>query len=226
MNHGHSNAFWTYSKPAPGTGLRTSWYRETGKRVLDIILVLALAPVGLAIIAIVGAVVRVSGSKPFYSHERVGLGGRTFMCLKIQTMVPDADERLQAMLESDPNAAAEWKERQKVTNDPRVTRIGRFLRASAIDELPQLLNVLRGDMSLVGPRPVTPGEFERLGPAQNDYVTVRPGITGLWQVSGRGIVDTNERIALERSYIRKVTFFGDIGILMRTGVAIMARPGE
>jgi exopolysaccharide production protein ExoY len=129
----------------------------------------------------------------FFGHKRVGLGGRSFHCLKFRTMCTDADAVLQRVLASDPAAAAEWEATRKLRNDPRISRVGRVLREYSVDELPQLINVIRGEMSLVGPRPVVTSELTRYGNAAVHYLSARPGITGLWQVSGRS--DTTYRRA-------------------------------
>jgi lipopolysaccharide/colanic/teichoic acid biosynthesis glycosyltransferase len=141
-------------------------------------------------------------------------------------MVPDAEARLDEVLRRDPTAAAQWAQYQKLDNDPRVTRLGHLLRRTSLDELPQLWNVLRGDMSLVGPRPVTRAELERYGSAASDYVSVRPGLTGLWQVEGRNALTYEERVAMDRRYARKLTFRQDLRILAKTVAVVLARTGS
>ena len=136
-----------------------------------------------------------------FSHERVGLGGTTFFCLKFRSMYEDSDTRLETLLAGDSSARQEWSEHYKLKEDPRITPLGHFLRESSIDELPQLVNVLRGDMSLVGPRPVIVEELEKYGHAKEAYLSVRPGLTGLWQVSGRNDLDYETRVALDTEYV-------------------------
>ncbi len=201
-------------------------YHLFGKRVLDLSLVLLGLPVLIPVAAALVLGLLMSGSKPFFAHNRVGLDGRTFRCWKFRTMVPDAEAQLQKVLENDPVAANEWQIRQKISNDPRVTRLGRILRATGLDELPQIWNVVRGDMSLVGPRPVTATEVSLMGPLGHAYQNVRPGITGHWQVHGRGLVTTQERIHMEIDYMRTLSIARDLKLIFLTFGAIIARPGE
>ncbi|HEY2660046.1 MAG TPA: sugar transferase [Caulobacteraceae bacterium] len=165
------------------------------------------------------------GGPALFGHTRIGRGGRTFKCLKFRSMVVDAEARLQAVLKSDSEARAEWERDHKLRRDPRVTVLGEFLRRSSIDELPQLLNVLRGDMSLVGPRPITQGEAVRYRRYFKIYCQVRPGITGLWQVSGRNEVSYRRRVALDVTYAKVRNMRLYFGILFATGPAVLARRG-
>ncbi|MCZ8142665.1 MAG: sugar transferase [Acetobacteraceae bacterium] len=196
------------------------------KRALDIIgaglwLVL-LSPFFL----IVALMVRADGGPAFFAHQRVGRGGKLFGCLKFRSMVIDSQARLEALLASDPAARAEWEATRKLKNDPRITRIGRFLRSTSLDELPQLINVLRGEMSLVGPRPVQVAEIDRYyGASAAHYMAVRPGITGLWQVSGRSETSYESRVALDVSYVSRPSMLTDLSILLRTPVAVLSRRG-
>ncbi len=189
----------------------------TSKRVIDIILavsgIILLAP--LLIICFV-ATVATSPGPALFRHRRVGFKGKYFDCLKFRTMVPDARGRLGRLLESDPLAAAEWTANRKLRCDPRVTAIGAILRRSSLDELPQLFNVLKGDMSIVGPRPVTEEELVRYSGAISAYIACRPGITGLWQVSGRSATTYNKRIACDTFYARKWSLALDAKILIVT----------
>jgi exopolysaccharide production protein ExoY len=172
------------------------------KRGIDLVgagtLLLLVLPLMLGITLIV----RLDGGPALFRHNRIGRGGRVFPCLKFRSMVMDADQRLARLLAEDPAAAAEWVTRRKLPNDPRITRIGRFLRATSLDELPQLINVLRGEMSLVGPRPVVREELElHYSPAASAaYVSTRPGVTGLWQISGRSNTTYQERVTLDTLY--------------------------
>ncbi len=196
------------------------------KRALDVIgaglLLLALLPVFL----VLAALVRLDGGPAFYAHERVGRGGRLFGCLKFRSMGVDADRRLQELLAADPAARVEWEMTRKLRRDPRVTWVGRFLRASSLDELPQLINVLRGEMSLVGPRPVQAAELTAYyGAATQHYLSVRPGLTGPWQVSGRSDTSYAQRVALDVAYATRATIWDDIRILLQTPAAVLLRRG-
>jgi exopolysaccharide production protein ExoY len=192
------------------------------KRALDVIgavgLLVVLAPVILA----AASAVALSGPGPIvYRHRRVGRHGAPFACLKFRTMHSDAGFGFAAYLEAQPEAAQEWATRQKLKSDPRVTTIGQFLRRWSIDELPQLVNVLAGDMSLIGPRPITRSELDRYGADRKYYLLVRPGMTGLWQVSGRSRLRFEERVALDRRYLEGFTLRGDVAVLLRTGRALL-----
>ncbi len=210
---------------AAGQGLADA-LRPVAKRALDVLgagaLLLVAAPAFLAL----ALLVRMDGGRVFYAHERVGRGGRLFGCLKFRSMVVDADKRLAALLDCDPAARAEWQATRKLKNDPRVTWVGRFLRASSLDELPQLINVLKGEMSLVGPRPVQASELAAYyGAAAQHYLSVRPGITGPWQISGRSDTSYAQRVALDVAYATRPSFWGDVRILLRTPMAVLARRG-
>ena len=202
-------------------------YAAWGKRAFDIVLAIAIAPfVGLTVALLAAAVTLSDGGRPFFGHVRVGRDGRLFRCWKLRTMVPDAEARLQDHLDSDPAAAAEWAVYRKLTDDPRITPLGEFLRRTSLDELPQLWNVLRGDMSFVGPRPVTPDELEMYGAARTAYWAVRPGITGLWQVSGRNEVTYDERVRLDGAYLRRIGLVTDLAIMLRTALVIVRPTGR
>jgi exopolysaccharide production protein ExoY len=167
----------------------------------------------------------VDGGPVVFSHRRVGLGGREFGCLKFRTMCRDADARLAELLATDPEARAEWEASRKLRRDPRLHVLGDFLRKTSLDELPQLLNVIRGDMSIVGPRPVVRDEGAYYGRHFDVYMAVRPGITGLWQVSGRSDTTYDERVALDVEYVRTRSFFGDLAIVARTVGVLLSREG-
>ncbi len=184
-------------------------------------LVVLLAPL-LLVLAIM---VRADGGPAFYRHRRIGAGGRIFACLKFRTMVVDADGVLRRLLASDATAAAEWDATQKLRNDPRITRIGRFLRASSLDELPQLFNVLRGEMSLVGPRPIVRAELARYGSNIEHYYAAKPGLTGLWQVSGRSNMSYERRVQLDVWYVRNWSLWHDFAILFKTIPAVFLQRG-
>jgi len=189
-------------------------YARSGKRVLDIGLVLLggifLAPVMI----IIALIIKLQGGPVFYSQSRIGLDGKEFRFWKFRTMVCDADARLEAHLKTCPQAAREWQISQKLREDPRVTTFGKLLRKSSLDELPQLWNVLRGDMSLVGPRPMMPDQKD-LYPG-NDYDRFRPGITGLWQISERNNVSFADRARYDTAYAREVGLMTDLQILFKT----------
>lgn len=195
------------------------------KRIVDILIsgtgLLFLAP-ALAVIAI--ALLLVDGRPIIYRHTRIGRDGRPFNCLKFRTMRKDADRQLADLLARDEARRLEWVSTQKLTNDPRVHWLGKYLRMSSADELPQLLNVQRGDMSLVGPRPVVAAELERYGPDLYCYLGLRPGITGLWQVSRRADTTYEERIQFDLDYFHSRSLRTDISILVKTvGVVLLAR---
>jgi exopolysaccharide production protein ExoY len=212
---------------AANKGADGSLYQDFGKRFLDFIAAAtALIAFALVILGFALAIWFEDGEWPLYSQKRVGRNGRTFGCLKLRTMVADADARLAALLRDDPAAAAEWQATQKLKNDPRITRLGRFLRRTSLDELPQLWNVIRGDMSLVGPRPVVPDELERYGQAASVYLRLRPGATGAWQASGRNEISYDQRVSIDVSYAKHISLLGDIKIMFLTVFALARRTGH
>ena len=205
---------------------RLAALRPALKRSLDIAGACGLLATLFPLLLVVSALVKADGGPVLFAHERVGRGGRRFGCLKFRSMVVDSAARLEALLAADSSARAEWEATRKLKSDPRVTRIGRFLRATSLDELPQLINVLRGEMSLVGPRPVPAAELaEHYGAAAALYASVRPGITGLWQVSGRSDTSYPARVALDLRYAADPTLFGDLRILLKTPAAVLLRRG-
>ena len=161
-----------------------------------------------------------------FAHRRIGKNGKYFHCLKFRTMVRDAEKKLQAVLDSCPEKRASWLRDQKLKDDPRITRLGRFLRVSSLDELPQLWNVLMGDMSLVGPRPITDAEVPRYGRYFADYAKVKPGITGLWQISGRNDVSYRRRVAMDVAYARSLSVGLFLRILAFTIPAVISARGS
>jgi len=164
--------------------------------------------------------------QPFYRHRRIGFHGRPIRVLKFRSMAIDSEARLQRLLAENPAARAEWEEGHKLKVDPRITGIGRFLRKSSLDELPQLWNILIGEMSLVGPRPIVTDEVSRYASAFPTYCRARPGLTGLWQISGRNDVSYRERVSLDVRYVKTQSFFGDIGVIVRTLPAVLLRRGS
>ena len=201
-------------------------YRAVGKRLLDIVLVLATAPVTLPVILLLALFVMRDGGKPFFGHLRVGRDGRMFRCWKIRSMVPDAEVRLREHLAQNPAARLEWDTTFKLTHDPRITRLGNFLRKSSLDELPQLWNILKGEMSIVGPRPVTKDELKFYGERVSYYVKMRPGLTGPWQVSGRNDLAYHERVALDVDYARHCNVVMDVKVILATVKAVLKRTGR
>lgn len=198
-----------------------------GKRFFDILVASIGAVAFSPLFVIVALLLKLTEPGPVvFRHVRVGHDGRRFQCLKFRSMVVDSDQVLRSLLESDPDARRQWERTQKLTKDPRITPLGKFLRQSSLDELPQLFNVIRGDMSLVGPRPVVPSELKRYGDKLGLYLRARPGITGIWQVSGRSDRGYEERIEMDARYVRYWRFSTDLVILMRTFVAVLARRGS
>ncbi len=188
------------------------------KRALDILLTVLGGVVLLPLLALLGLLVYLDsrGGKVFYKDKRMGRDNRLFSCVKFRTMVPDAEDRLQRLLDEDPVAREEYELYHKLRDDPRITRVGNFLRKTSLDELPQLWNVLRGDMSLVGPRPYLPRESEDIGGTQNEILRVPPGITGPWQVSGRSSTSFGDRVRMDAYYVRDWSVWLDILLLART----------
>lgn len=178
-----------------------------------LLLLLLLAPL-MAVIALL--VWRRDGAPVLFGHYRIGQHGRPFRCLKFRSMYLDSEAMLRELLERDPAARAEWERDHKLNDDPRITPIGHFLRRTSLDELPQLFNVLRGEMSLVGPRPITLAELPRYGQVRWHYLSVRPGMTGLWQVSGRNDTTYDERVELDREFVEQHSLRLRLSILLRT----------
>jgi Undecaprenyl-phosphate galactose phosphotransferase WbaP len=175
---------------------------------------------------VVALLVRLSSRGPvLFRQRRIGRGRRLFDCLKFRTMYQDSEQRLTDMLAGDEQVRVEWLKYARITNDPRVTPIGRLLRRSSLDELPQLWNVLRGEMAWVGPRPYLPVESDRIGDSLDTIVRVRPGMTGLWQVSGRTSLPFTERLTLDEYYIRNWSLWMDFSILLRTLRAVVSGRG-
>ncbi len=198
---------------------------QTVKTILDVtaaaLLLLLTSPVFLLV-----ALMNLGSGRPvFFAHRRIGIGGKSFPCLKFRTMVVDADRVLEEALANDPALAAEWDATQKLRNDPRVTPIGRFLRKTSLDELPQLINVLLRQMSLVGPRPIVESEVRFYGADIAHYYNTRPGVTGLWQVSGRSNTSYTRRVQLDVWYVNNWTVWLDVAVLLKTFPAVVSRRG-
>jgi lipopolysaccharide/colanic/teichoic acid biosynthesis glycosyltransferase len=198
----------------------------TSKRALDLVAVLATAPAWIPLAGILAALVRSSSPGPaFFVQPRVGRRGRVFGCVKLRTMRVDAEEHLRELLANDPELRREFARDFKLRRDPRITRVGRVLRITGLDELPQLLAVLSGEMSLVGPRPVVAEETAYYGPYLELVQSLRPGLTGLWQVSGRNDLPYERRVALDVEYALTRTLLGDLRIILRT-LLLALRPAE
>lgn len=195
--------------------------KRTFDVVISALLLLFLSPAFCAI----SFIVRRDGGRAIFGHERIGRGGRKFACLKFRTMVTNADVVLEELLARDPKARQMWEREFKLKDDIRVTPIGQILRATSLDELPQLWNVLRGDMSLVGPRPIIEPELEKYGELKSRYLSATPGMTGLWQISGRNDVDYETRVNLDATYISNWSLAEDFRILIRTFSVVLRRVG-
>ena len=192
-------------------------------RLLALLLLVLFSPLMVA----AALLVWLDGGGPIlYGHWRVGHHGRLFRCLKFRTMVSNSEDVLRELLKTDSAARAEWDRDFKLTDDPRITAVGTFMRKTSLDEFPQLFNVLRGDMNLVGPRPVTFAELTRYGRVRWHYLTVRPGMTGLWQVSGRNNLTYPQRVELDRHYVELRSMLMDLKILLRTVFVVLARDGS
>ena len=196
------------------------------KRVLDVVLVLLCMPVILLVIATVAAMVALSSPGPiFYSHRRIRKNGAFFSMWKFRTMCVNSAEVLEEYLSDDPKARMEWNKTHKLRRDPRITPLGRFLRRYSLDELPQLWNVLTGQMSLVGPRPIVAAEVEKYGDCFNCYCKVKPGLTGLWQVSGRSSLTYDQRVKLDCEYVQHWSLMKDTIILLKTFSSVINQDG-
>lgn len=199
-------------------------YRSGFKRCLDIILVLSAAVFVLPMVLLLALVIRLNGGQAFYSQPRVGRGGRVYTMWKLRSMTQNAEAKLEAYLAENPDARAEWDSTQKLKNDPRITPLGRILRKSSLDELPQLWNVLKGDMSLVGPRPMLPCQ-QAMYPGTS-YYKLRPGITGMWQVSKRNESTFADRARFDAQYDRRLSFMTDVKLLIATVRVVLRGTGH
>jgi len=195
------------------------------KRLFDVIGAVILGLVFSPLMLMIVLLMRKGDGSAIYRHRRVGRGGQMFSCLKFRTMVPNADQVLHDLIARDPELKAEWIRDHKLRHDPRVTRLGRFLRRTSLDELPQLMNVLRGEMSLVGPRPVIREELLRYGRSVGTYLAAKPGITGLWQVNGRNDTDYRRRVVLDAYYVRNQNLLLDLYVLMKTIGVVLSGNG-
>ncbi len=209
----------TLTKRAP-----VKLYRSIGKRVLDLALVFLMAPSVALVVVVLAAIIAMDGKSPFYAQMRVGRDGRVFRMWKLRSMIHNADDALEHHLQQNPEARREWDHNQKLSNDPRITRFGRFIRRTSLDELPQLWNVLKGEMSLVGPRPMM-CEQRVLYPG-TEYYDMRPGITGYWQTSVRNESSFSERAGFDAAYHRDQSLVTDIKLILATVSVVLAATGR
>jgi lipopolysaccharide/colanic/teichoic acid biosynthesis glycosyltransferase len=202
-------------------------YRAVGKRMFDIAMVLAVIPVLLPLILVLAALVWLDGGPAFFAQPRIGRDGRSFKMWKLRTMVVDAEAKLKALCDSDPAIAQEWAVNQKLVHDPRITRIGAFLRRTSLDELPQFFNVLFGSMSLVGPRPFLASQEATYQDAMGRaYYRMRPGITGLWQVVGRSSSAFVDRVRFDERYYAKMSLVNDVMLCLMTVAVVFKQTGK
>ena len=195
------------------------------KRAFDVVGALGLLALFAMPMLFIAMLIRLDGGPVAFGHRRVGADGRPFTCWKFRSMVVNAHEVFEDLMRGDPVARAEWASTHKLRHDPRITRVGRFLRRTSLDELPQLLNVLKGEMSLVGPRPIVDDEVARYRTCFAFYTQCRPGLTGLWQVSGRNDVDYGRRVQLDTAYVFGWSFWGDVAIMLKTARVMISGRG-
>ena len=207
------------------SGARLRGWRAAAKRGFDLTAVAITLPVALPVLAAAAlAIAAIDRQRPFYGDERVGAGGRPFRCLKLRTMRNDP-AILDRYFAAHPEVRAEYERTRKLDEDPRITPLGRLLRKTSLDELPQILNVLRGEMAIVGPRPLSPNEFARRGRYRFALASVRPGMTGLWQVRGRSDLSPESRVLLDHVYVRRWSLFLDLRILAATPLVVVTGRG-
>ena len=204
----------------------TSFYTRFGKRFLDILVVILIAPIVLPLVLLCALAIRADGGPAFFLQKRLGRGGRVFPIVKLRTMCVGAEARLQDYIDTNPDARREWEINQKLKTDPRITRIGRFLRSTSLDELPQFLNVVAGDMRIIGPRPFP---FYHLAAMDQGFrvrrSSVMPGVTGLWQISERSEADVERQQRLDEYYLDHRSVWFDVEILFGTMLAVFRRNG-
>ena len=204
-------------KPFQRTFSQSNYFPRTIKRLADVIFSLTVLLLGSPVFLLIALLVKLSSVGPtFYIQQRVGRNRSSFGCIKFRTMHPEAEDILLNLLETNSLFKEEFERDHKVRNDPRITPIGKFLRKYSLDELPQFINVLRGEMSVVGPRPIVLEEVGRYGESMNEVNSVRPGITGLWQVSGRNNLSYRRRVSLDLNYVRRRNLLMDFRIIIRT----------
>lgn len=201
------------------------FYARAGKRILDVMLVVLSLPVAVPLTLVLALALWIESGQPFYKQKRIGRNGRVFTIWKLRTMVRDADCMLDYLLRTNPELRAEWDATQKLKRDPRITPVGRFLRMSSLDEVPQLFNVLVGEMSLIGPRPMLPEQLPLYG-ATDAYCALRPGLSGPWQVSDRNNSSFSYRAVLDREYLGSLSLWQDVAIMFRTISVVLRRTGH
>jgi Undecaprenyl-phosphate galactose phosphotransferase WbaP len=201
------------------------WPARLTKRLFDTLAALMLLVLLSPGFLLVALAIRLDGGPALFAHPRIGKKGQVFNCYKFRTMVVDAEKQLEQLLQRQPELRKQWQAEHKLRLDPRVSPLGRFLRRTSLDELPQLINVIRGEMSLVGPRPVVRSELPRYGDQVGYYLMVRPGMTGLWQVSGRNDVDYDTRVYLDSWYVKNWSLWHDLVILFKTVSVVLTRQG-
>jgi undecaprenyl-phosphate galactose phosphotransferase len=209
------------------TGIRCKVRHFPVKRIFDIIFSILALTIALPCMILIAIVIKMTaGGKVFFSHERIGRGGKRFQCYKFRTMFPDSEERLKTLLKINPQLREEWERKHKLANDPRITPIGRFLRKTSLDELPQFFNVLKGDMSVVGPRPVVQNELDKhFGVKAGKIFSIRPGITGPWQVSGRSDTSYKTRVMLDEKYVDSRSMMVDLKLIVKTIPSMISSKG-
>jgi lipopolysaccharide/colanic/teichoic acid biosynthesis glycosyltransferase len=212
------------TEPARDAPYSASLYRSGGKRLLETVLIILSLPFFVPVVALCAVALWLEGGNPFYRQDRLGQNGNRFSILKLRTMVRNADAVLEDYLASDPDMRRQWDEKQKLINDPRVTRVGALLRSTSLDELPQLWNVFKGDMSLIGPRPMMPEQLPMYGDPAH-YFALRPGITGLWQISARNENRFSFRNEVDATYNTSMSVTGDIAIIFKTVGVMLRRTG-
>ena len=193
------------------------------KRIFDLTMALSMTLVFAPVLLMITLVIIAQGKPYFVRHRRLGQGGTSFGCLKFRTMVPSSDDILSDYLARHPDEMAEWNSTRRLTRDPRITPFGRFLRMTSLDELPQLFNVIRGEMSIVGPRPIEPAQAAFYGNLIVYYLRVKPGITGLWQVSQRKVFRIQDKVRIDTEYVRSVNLFLDLKILLSTVIVLLRK---
>ncbi|MCC5991805.1 MAG: sugar transferase [Rhodobacteraceae bacterium] len=201
-------------------------YLRNGKRVFDLVFAFVLLPFLIPVIVMLWLAVKLDGGPGFFGHERLGRDGRRFKCWKLRSMVPNAQTVLKQYLAENPEAAAEWETSFKLRNDPRITRVGRFLRRTSLDELPQIWNVLKGEMSFVGPRPIVADEVRKYGDQYSTCFSIRPGITGIWQIRGRNATTYKARVQYDFHYVQNASLRLDLAIILRTAASVLRMTGQ
>lgn len=222
-----SNTTEIQSTDVPVEISKDNFYSRFGKRAFDLAFAVAILPLAAPLVMLLWVLVRLDGGPGFYSQKRVGLDRKQFDCWKLRTMVVNAEAVLAELCEKDPQIAKEWHDKQKLEKDPRITRVGRFLRATSLDELPQLLNILLGDMSFVGPRPFMSQQMQMYEAAGGrSYFKLRPGITGTWQVIGRGKTLFSDRVHFDEIYFKELGFRSDMSLIFKTVGVVLKGTGS